>query len=193
RNLLPFGRVVDFVGCCIRGGPLSDCQATGRGIEVGHIFYFGTKYSEAMGAKVTGPDGQEHAVHMGSYGIGPSRVAAAAIEAGHDSDGIIWPRAIAPFDLGIISMKPDDSTVAEAAEKIYQAALTGGYDPLLDDRDLRAGQKFAGMDLVGLPEQITVGPRGLEKGEVELKKRGSGEKDTISLDEMLNRLAAGSH
>jgi prolyl-tRNA synthetase len=168
-------------------------QATGRGIEVGHIFYFGTKYSDAMGAKVTGPDGQEHPVHMGSYGIGPSRVAAAAIEAGHDDDGIIWPGAIAPFNLGIISMKPDDAAVAEAADKIYRAAQAGGYDPLLDDRDMRAGQKFAAMDLVGVPEQITVGPRGLEKGEVEVKKRCVGDKMTVSLDETLNRLAVGAN
>jgi prolyl-tRNA synthetase len=168
-------------------------RLTGRGIEVGHIFYFGTKYSDAMGAKVSGADGKDHNVHMGSYGIGPSRVAAAAIEAGHDDDGIKWPGAIAPFDLGIISMKPDDAEVASVSERLYQAALAGGYDPLLDDRDIRAGQKFAAMDLIGLPEQIVVGPRGLQNGEVEVKDRATGEKSTRSIDETLNRLAASKN
>jgi prolyl-tRNA synthetase len=129
----------------------ADNQVAARGIEVGHIFHFGTKYSEPMNAKVMGPDGKEHIVFGGSYGIGPTRVVAAAIEAGHDENGIIWPDAIAPFNVGIINMKAGDAACDAAAEKIYGALEKAGIDVLLDDTDERAGSKFATADLIGLP------------------------------------------
>ena len=167
----------------------SGSQVAARGIEVGHIFHFGTKYSEPMGAKVQGPDGKEHPVSMGSYGIGPSRVVAAVIEAFHDDAGIIWPEAIAPFDVGIINMKSGDAACDEVAEKLYQSFINAGLDPLLDDSDERAGAKFATMDLIGLPYQVIVGPRGVAAGEVEVKNRKTGERQTMSVDAAINLLA----
>ena len=167
-----------------------DKRLSERGIEVGHIFYFGTKYSEPMGAKVMGPDGKEHAVHMGSYGIGPSRLAAAIVEASHDDKGIIWPEAISPFDLGIINMKPGDAACDQASEQIYGALTKAGVDVLYDDTDQRAGAKFATMDLIGLPFQIVVGPRGLEKGEVEVKSRVDDNREMLSPDAAINRFTS---
>lgn len=161
-----------------------------RGIEVGHIFHFGDKYSAPMGAKVTGPDGREHTVSMGSYGIGPSRLVAAAIEASHDEHGIIWPKAIAPFDLGIINMKPGDEACDKLAESIYTQAGNAGLDCLLDDSAERAGSKFATMDLIGLPTQIIIGPRSAAAGEVEIKDRKSGARETLSVEAALNRIMA---
>ncbi|MGU3576448.1 proline--tRNA ligase [Brucellaceae bacterium C25G] len=163
-------------------------QVAARGIEVGHIFHFGTKYSEPMGAKVQGPDGKEHLVSMGSYGIGPSRVVAATIEASHDDDGIIWPKAIAPFDVGIVNMKPGDEGCDTASSKIYEALINAGLDPLLDDRDERAGVKFATMDLIGLPYQVIAGPRSVANGEVEIKTRATGERQTLSIEAAINFL-----
>lgn len=162
-------------------------QLSARGIEVGHIFYFGTKYSEPMKALVTGPDGKEHPVHMGSYGIGPSRLAAAIIEASHDDDGIIWPEAVAPFDFGLVNMKPGEAEVDAACEKLYQALTASGYEILYDDSDNRAGAKFAAMDLIGLPKQIIVGPRGIKEGKIEIKTRKTGAREEISLDEAMGR------
>lgn len=163
-------------------------KVSARGIEVGHIFHFGTKYSEPMGAKVMGADGKEHAVSMGSYGIGPSRLVAAAIEASHDDNGIIWPKAISPFDVGIINMKPGDQKCDELSEKLYQSLINAGMDPLLDDTQERAGSKFATMDLIGLPVQVTVGPKSAAQNEVEIKDRKTGSKEVLSIDAAVRRL-----
>ncbi|RFC65517.1 proline--tRNA ligase [Fulvimarina endophytica] len=159
-----------------------------RGIEVGHIFYFGTKYSEAMNAVVTGPDGKEMPVHMGSYGIGPSRLVAAAIEAFHDDAGIVWPRSIAPFDVGLVNMKPGDADCDAACEKLYGEMTAAGLDVLYDDEEGRAGSKFATMDLIGLPTQVIVGPRGAKAGEAEVKDRASGARDTVPMDNVIARI-----
>lgn len=164
-----------------------DKRVSARGIEVGHIFYFGTKYSDAMGAKVTGPDGQDVPVHMGSYGIGPSRLVAALIEASHDDAGIIWPESIAPFDLGLINMKPGDEAADAACEQLYNAFGAAGLDVLYDDQNVRAGAKFATMDLIGLPWQVIVGPKGLKNGEIEVKNRKTGEREMMSPDAVINR------
>lgn len=164
-------------------------QLSARGIEVGHIFHFGTKYSEAMGAKVMGSDGKEHFVSMGSYGIGPSRLVAAAIEASHDENGIVWPEAMAPFDFGIINMKPGDSHCDTISEKLYDQLTKAGFDPLLDDTSDRAGSKFATMDLIGLPYQIIVGPKSAAQNEVEVKNRKTNEKQIMSAEDAINRFA----
>ena len=168
-----------------------DTQLSARGIEVGHIFYFGTKYSEPMGAKVMGPDGKEHPVHMGSYGIGPTRLVPAIIEASHDENGIIWPASVAPFDLSLINMKVGDEACDAACERLYSECERAGLDVLYDDRDERAGAKFATADLIGLPWQVVVGPRSVGAGEVELKNRKSGERVTLPIDALVNRLVAG--
>ena len=165
----------------------ADKQVSARGIEVGHIFYFGTKYSEPMGASVTGPDGQQVLLHGGSYGIGPSRLVAALIEAGHDDGGIVWPDEIAPFDVEVINLKVGDAATDAASEQLYKHLLAKGYDALYDDTQERPGGKFATADLIGVPWQIIVGPKGLAEGKVELKRRKGGERETISLDEALAR------
>ena len=169
--------------------PEADRMAA-RGIEVGHIFHFGTKYSEPMGARVAGPDGKEVPVSMGSYGIGPSRVVAAAIEASHDDDGIIWPKALAPFDAAIINMKVGDEACTTACDGLYDRLTKAGLDVLYDDTDGRAGAKFATMDLIGVPTQIIVGPRSVAANEVEVKDRKTGERETMSPDAAINRLVA---
>src|ERR1700721_1757274 len=151
-------------------------------IEVGHIFYFGTKYSAPMKAVVNGPDGKEHAVHMGSYGIGPSRLAAALIEANHDENGPIWPEAVAPFRVGLINLKVGDAACDEACARIYASLGKAGVDVLYDDRDDRPGAKFATMDLVGAPHQAIVGPKSIAEGKVELKTRRGGERELISVE-----------
>ncbi len=166
-------------------------QVSARGIEVGHIFYFGTKYSEPLGATVTGPDGKEAAVHMGSYGIGPTRLAAAIIEACHDEDGIVWPEQVAPFDVVIVNMKPGDGACDTACEHIYHGLSAGGMDVLYDDTDQRAGAKFATMDLTGIPWQVIVGPRGIASGEVEIKCRRDGSRETMLPDAVINRFVTG--
>jgi len=163
---------------------------TGRAIEVGHIFYFGKKYSKAMNAVVAGPDGIELTVEMGSYGIGVSRLVGAVIEASHDDAGIIWPGPVAPFKVGIINLKPGDKACDKACEDIYDNLVQSGIEVLYDDREARAGAKFADMDLIGLPWQVVVGPRGLEKGLVELKERKSGERQEISILSAINRLTS---
>ncbi|MEK9752671.1 MAG: proline--tRNA ligase [Rhodospirillaceae bacterium] len=161
---------------------------TARGIEVGHIFYFGTKYSSKLGAKVTGPDGDEVTVEMGSYGIGVSRLAGAIIEASHDDAGIIWPESVAPFKVGLINLKADDADCTKACDDTYATLAGKGVEVLYDDRDARAGAKFADMDLIGLPWQLVIGPRGLKSSTVELKHRGTGEREEISLESALMRL-----
>jgi prolyl-tRNA synthetase len=163
-------------------------QISARGIEVGHIFYFGTKYSAPMKAVVNGPDGKEHAVHMGSYGIGPSRLAAALIEANHDDNGPIWPEAVAPFRVGLINLKVGDAACDGACSRIYDSLGKAGVDVLYDDRDDRPGAKFATMDLVGAPHQAIVGPKSLAEGKVELKTRRGGERELISVDAAIARL-----
>jgi prolyl-tRNA synthetase len=150
-------------------------RRTARGIEVGQIFYFGTKYSDAMGATVQGPDGAKVPVHMGSHGIGVSRLVGAIIEASHDDRGIIWPEGVTPFHCGIVNLKQGDAAADAACDGLYKALVAAGLEPLYDDRDERAGAKFATMDLVGLPWRITVGPRGLAAGVVELTSRRTGE------------------
>jgi prolyl-tRNA synthetase len=159
----------------------ADNQVAARGIEVGHIFHFGEKYSKAMNASVMGPDGKEHFASMGSYGIGPSRLIAAIIEASHDENGIIWPEEVAPFDIGLINMKAGDAECDRVSEELYAAFTAAGKDVLYDDTDARAGGKFATADLIGLPWQVIVGPRGVAAGEVEVKNRKTGERETLPI------------
>ena len=168
-----------------------DALYQGRGIEVGHIFYFGTKYSKAMGATVTDPDGAEIAVEMGSYGIGVSRLAGAIIEASHDEAGIIWPEVAAPFKVGLINLRVGDSACDGACEALYARLAEAGVEVLYDDRDERAGVKFAEMELIGLPWQVTVGPRGVKSGTAELKARAGGEAEALSFESVSARLIGG--
>jgi prolyl-tRNA synthetase len=158
-----------------------------RGIEVGHIFHFGTKYSETMGATVLDKEGNATLLQMGSYGIGVSRLVGGIIEASHDDDGIIWPEAVAPFQIGLINLRPGDDATDSACEDLYGKLGNAGVEVLYDDTEERAGGKFAKMDLIGLPWQVVVGPRGLKNGIVEVKNRASGEKEELSLDAVLNR------
>ena len=167
---------------------LGDDLVTARGIEVGHIFYFGDKYSKAMGATVAGPDGKDVVIEMGSYGIGVSRLVGAVIEASHDDDGIIWPEAVAPFKIGIINLRAGDKACDAACEDAYAKLLESGVEVLYDDRDERGGAKFANMDLIGLPWQLVIGPRGLKDGKVEVKNRASGEKEELSIEAAISKL-----
>ncbi len=167
-------------------------QVCARGIEVGHIFYFGTKYSEPMKAAVTHPDGQDRPVHMGSYGVGVSRLMGAIIEARHDEAGCIWPESVAPFGVGIINLKAGDPETDAACQDAYEALMLAGKEPLLDDTDQRAGGKFATMDLIGLPYQLVIGPRGLKEGKAEVKVRATGERHELSLADAVARLAEGA-
>lgn len=163
-------------------------RLSARGIEVGHIFYFGTKYSAAMKANVQGPDGKEAPVHMGSYGVGVSRLLGAIIEASHDTGGIIWPDAVAPFDVVVINLRAGDEAVSAACEDAVARLEAAGKDVLYDDTDERPGGKFATADLIGVPWQLTIGPKGLADGVVELKRRATGEKLSLPLDEAMSRL-----
>ena len=160
-----------------------------RGIEVGQIFYFGTKYSEAMGATVVTADGGRVPVEMGSHGIGVSRLLGAIIEASHDDKGIIWPEGVTPFPVGIVNLKQGDATADAACAALEKALLAKGLEPLYDDRDERAGAKFATMDLIGLPWRITVGPRGLAKGVVELTSRRTGISEEMTPEAAVTRIA----
>ncbi|MHA1549704.1 MAG: proline--tRNA ligase [Alphaproteobacteria bacterium] len=162
-----------------------------RGIEVGQIFYFGAKYAEPMRALVSHPDGTEKPVVSGSYGIGVSRLVGAIIEASHDEAGIIWPEPVAPFHVGILNLKPGAEQVDGMCESLYESLTGAGMDVLLDDLDQRAGAKFASMDLIGLPWQIIVGPKGAAAGEVEIKRRATGERESLSLESALSKLTAG--
>ncbi|MDE0057793.1 MAG: proline--tRNA ligase [Defluviicoccus sp.] len=169
---------------------LGDDLVRARGIEVGHIFYFGTKYSKAMNAAVRGPNDEEIFLEMGSYGIGVSRLVGAIVEASHDADGIVWPEAVAPFRVGLINLKAGDGDCDNACEEIYRTLERAGCATLVDDRALRAGAKFADMDLIGLPWQVIVGPRGIAGGSVELKRRDGGAREELSLESALARLTA---
>ena len=160
-----------------------------RGIEVGHIFYFGTKYSAPMGATVAGPDGNDVPVEMGSYGIGVSRLVGGIIEASHDDRGIIWPEAVAPFDAGLINLRISDDACNDACEDLYAKLRKAGVDVLYDDRDASAGAKFADMDLIGLPWQLIVGPKGLDAGTVEVKNRRTGDTENLPPDAAIVKLA----
>ncbi len=164
-----------------------DKQLSARGIEVGHIFYFGEKYSKPMRAVVNGPDG-EITVHMGSYGVGVSRLLGAIIEASHDENGIIWPESVAPFDCAVINLRVGDEACDAACNAAYAALQKAGKDVLYHDTDERPGAKFASMDLIGVPHQLIIGPKGLANGEVELKNRATGERQVISLDAALSQL-----
>ena len=159
------------------------------GIEVGHIFYFGTKYSKSMDAVVAGPNSEPVPVEMGSYGIGVSRLVGAIIEASHDEAGIIWPESVAPFKVGLINLKAGEAACDRASDEAYAKLNDARVEVLYDDREERAGAKFADMDLIGLPWQLIVGPRGLAAGVVELKERASGERQELSIDSALARLA----
>ncbi|MBP0481102.1 proline--tRNA ligase [Sagittula salina] len=164
-------------------------RRTARGIEVGQIFYFGTKYSEAMGAVVQDQSGAQVPVHMGSHGIGVSRLLGAIIEASHDDKGIIWPEGVTPFHCGIVNLKQGDAEADAACEALYASLEALGLEPLYDDRNERAGGKFATMDLIGLPWRITVGPRGLKNGVVEVTSRRTGESEEMPPEQAVAKIA----
>ena len=159
-----------------------------RGIEVGHIFFFGTKYSEPMGCRVQGPDGNLVALQMGSYGVGVSRLAGAIIEACHDDAGIVWPVPVAPFEVGLNNLKSGDAATDQACASAYDKLVNAGIEVLYDDTDERAGGKFATMDLIGLPYQLIVGPKGVKAGEAELKDRRSGDRQSIPMEAAVDRV-----
>jgi prolyl-tRNA synthetase len=167
----------------------ADRRLTGRGIEVGHIFFFGTKYSEPLGCEVQGPDGKKVALQSGSYGIGVSRLVGGIIEASHDEAGIIWPEPVAPFKVGLINLKAGDADTDRACEMIYRTLSAEGVEVLYDDRSGTPGAKFAVMDLIGLPWQVIVGPRGLKDGVAEVKNRKSGLRENVALDEVAARFS----
>ena len=164
--------------------------ASARGIEVGHIFYFGEKYSKPMKAAVAGPDGTDSLVHMGSYGVGVSRLLGALIEAHHDDAGCKWPIAVAPFHVGLVNLKPGDARTDAAAQALYEQLENAGVEVLYDETGARPGEKFARMDLIGLPYQLIVGPRGLDNGVVEIKSRADGAREEIAADAAAEKLIA---
>jgi prolyl-tRNA synthetase len=161
---------------------------TARGIEVGHVFYFGTKYSIPLGAVVMNPEGKQVPVEMGSYGIGVSRLVAAIIEANHDEQGIKWPESVAPFKVGLLNLKMGDKNADVIAESIYQKLMDRGVEVLYDDRDERAGTKFADMDLIGLPWQLIIGAKTIDSGILEVKNRRTGVREELSIETALNRV-----
>ncbi len=165
-------------------------RLSARGIEVGHIFYFGTKYSAPMKAEVAGSDGKPAPVHMGSYGVGVSRLVAAIIEASHDEKGVIWPSSVAPFEVVVVSLRGDDPDVAKACESAYQQLEKASVDVLYDDTAERPGAKFSTMELIGIPQMIVVGPKGVKAGVVELRDRKTGASEEMSLDAAINRCLA---
>ena len=167
-----------------------DKQVSARGIEVGHIFYFGTKYSAPMGCKVQGPDGQMITLQMGSYGIGVSRLVGGIIEASHDEAGIIWPASVAPFEVGLVNLKAGDAATDAAVATLEVKLENAGLEVLVDDTDERAGGKFATMDLIGLPYQVIVGPKGVKTGEAEVKCRRTGVRETMPFDQAVDRVVA---
>ncbi|GHF28583.1 proline--tRNA ligase [Kordiimonas sediminis] len=162
---------------------------TGRGIEVGHIFFFGDKYSKPMGASVQGPEGDIVDVQMGSYGIGVSRLIGGIIEASHDDNGIIWPESVAPFKVGLMNLNVKNDECVETCDRLYKEFTAAGVEILYDDRKEGAGAKFADMDLIGLPWQVALGPRGLKSGMVELKNRATGEREEVAIDDIVARLS----
>ena len=163
-------------------------KVSARGIEVGHIFYFGTKYSEPMGARVAGPGGELRALHMGSYGIGPSRLVAAIIEASHDEAGIVWPEAVAPYDVALLNLRVGDAGTDAACDEIERRLAANGRTVLYDDRDERPGAKFAAADLMGIPWQVIVGPKGLAEGRIELKRRAGGAREALPVGDAVARI-----
>ncbi|MGZ8363708.1 MAG: proline--tRNA ligase [Caulobacteraceae bacterium] len=167
-----------------------DRRVATRGIEVGQVFFFGDKYSAPMKANVTGPDGVDRPVQMGSYGVGVSRLLGAIIEASHDEAGIIWPESVAPFDVGIVNLRPGDEACDAACETAYAATHKAGKTALSDDTQARPGEKFAKMDLIGLPWQLVAGPKSIAEGNVELKNRATGERETVPLADALKRFGA---
>jgi prolyl-tRNA synthetase len=167
----------------------AETKLSARGIEVGHIFHFGTKYSAPMRAVVAGPDGGEHAVHMGSYGIGPTRLVAAIIEAFHDDAGIKWPEAVAPFKAAILNLKQGDSATDAASENLYRQLTARGVEVLYNDLEERPGAKFAAADLIGVPWHLLVGPRGLAEGRIELKCRADGSRQLMTPADAIERLS----
>jgi prolyl-tRNA synthetase len=168
-----------------------DKKLSARGIEVGHIFYFGTKYSAPMNAMITGPDGKSVPAQMGSYGVGVSRLVGAIIEASHDEKGVIWPAAVAPFEVAVVSLRADDADVSAACETAYGQLMKAGVDALYDDTNERPGAKFSTMELIGVPELIVIGPKGLKSGLVELRNRKSGVTEEMSLEAAINRCTSG--
>ncbi|MEL7274912.1 MAG: proline--tRNA ligase [Pseudomonadota bacterium] len=184
----PYARTDETHDEALFAGVPADRQRKSRGIEVGQIFYFGTKYSDPMKASVVTEDGSRVPVHMGSHGIGVSRLIGALIEANHDENGIIWPEGVTPFHAGIVNLKQGDAGTDGACEDLYKALTRAGLDPLYDDRSERAGAKFATMDLIGLPWRITVGPRSLANGVVELTSRRTGESEELTPDMAVTRL-----
>jgi len=188
------GLTADYAATDEKRDPAREAEAgdklrQSRGIEVGHIFFFGDKYSASMGMAVQTKDGAQVHPQMGSYGIGVSRLAGAIIEASHDEAGMIWPDSVAPFQVGLVNMRADDAACAAAADNVYARLGEAGVETLYDDRDERGGAKFATMDLIGLPWQLILGPKGLEKGVVELKRRATGEREELSLESALARVA----
>lgn len=175
----------DADNCPVAEGDLKSA----RGIEVGHIFYLGDKYSKAMGAAVLNESGEALPVMMGCHGIGVSRLVGAIIEANHDDDGIVWPQSVTPFDVGLINLRADDEQCARMCDDLYAKLQGLGADVLYDDTDQRGGAKFASMDLIGLPWQMVVGPRGAKEGKVELKARRNGEKQELSAEAALKYVA----
>lgn len=176
----------DAKNCPIAAADLREA----RGIEVGHIFYLGTKYSKILGANVAGADGASSPAEMGCYGVGVSRLVGAIIEAHHDDKGIIWPESVAPFRLGIANIRVGDAGCDLMSDRVYEMALNAGIEVLYDDTDNRAGAKFATMELIGLPWVIAIGPKGVEKGVVELKCRKTGETIELSPEAAINRLTS---
>jgi len=170
------------------GEELGDKLIEARGIEVGHIFHFGQKYTSPMRAKILGPDGEMLTPYMGSYGIGVSRLVGAIIEACHDEDGIIWPDAVAPYQIGLVNLKSGSELTDKMCNEIYKNLAEIGLTTLYDDRDERAGVKFSNMDLLGMPWQLIVGPKGLKAGTVELKRRATGERQELSLESVMSKL-----
>jgi prolyl-tRNA synthetase len=166
-----------------------DKGLSARGIEVGHIFYFGTKYSEPMKAVVAGPDGTDRPIHGGSYGIGPSRLVAAIIEASHDEAGIKWPDSVAPFNAVILNLKQGGADTDPACEQLYAQLRGKGIDTLYHDLDERPGSKFVTADLIGVPWQVLVGPRSLAEGKVEVKRRADGQRELMSLADAVAKIA----
>jgi prolyl-tRNA synthetase len=160
-----------------------------RGIEVGQVFYFGTKYSAPMKALVAGSDGGERPIHGGSYGVGVSRLVGAIIEAFHDDAGIKWPEPVAPFRVAILNLKPGDAATDAACEELYRGLAAGGVEALYDDLDQRPGAKFAAADLIGIPYHVMVGPRGLAEGKIEIKLRADGSRQMMSVADALAQLA----
>ncbi|MFN4281986.1 MAG: proline--tRNA ligase [Alphaproteobacteria bacterium] len=168
----------------------ADRLKSARGIEVGHIFYLGKKYSEALNAVVAGPNGEQITVEMGCYGIGVSRLVGAIIEASHDENGIVWPEPVAPYHVGLSNLRAGDAACDKACDDLYAKLQAAGVEVLYDDRDERAGAKFARMDLIGLPWQLLIGPRGLEKGLAEVKNRKTGERAEISIDAAFEKIVS---